>query len=120
MTNKSKSVKPPCPAVGKIARGSLHCNTNVLAPALRVTSKVVSLLGAIVTALFGVYGQPVGVALNTTPSGVCPVPTACTRAECVAPKLPADELSATAEAATESPVVAAKPFWNAGSVSNGM
>src|SRR5881397_2126507 len=105
MTNKSKSVKPPCPAVGKIERGSLHCNTNVLVPAPRVTSKVVSLLGAIATALFGAYGQPAGVALKVTPSGPCPVPTACTRAEWVEPKLPADELSATSEPATESPVV---------------
>ena len=81
-------MKPPAPAVGKMARGSLHCSVNeVLFPS--TTSNVVSPLGAMATVLVGLTEQPVNEPV--LPSGPVPVPTASTRAECVWPRFPAEE-----------------------------
>ncbi len=70
-------MNPPAPAVGKIARGSLHCSVKVeLSPS--TTSNVVSPLGAMATTLSGAKGQLVNGPVM--PSGPEPVPMASTRA----------------------------------------
>src|SRR6266508_2890676 len=118
MRYRLRSVKPPCPAVGYTARGSLHCRVGrIVAPGNRFRSYVVSVPRSCTT-LSGALGQP----LNgpVTPSGPLPVPVAVTRGACRAPRLPADELTQILCLASSSAVAAPMPCWNTGSSSSAM
>src|SRR5256885_13619998 len=86
-----RSVKPPWPSVGKIARGSLHCRVGrIAAPGNRFRLTVLSVPRRL-TVWFSADGQLVNELAAS--SGVRPVLAAGIRGPCRVARLPAEELT---------------------------